>query len=255
VRADQEIMALNAELERRVEQRTAELSAANRELEAFSYSIAHDLKAPLRAIAGFADGLREGFASEDAGRRGVDRIIANAARMTEMIDDLLRLSQVTLSPLARRPLDLALVARAVAREALSGYPRAQLQVADIPTAQADPGLLQQVYSNLIINALKFSSKQAHPRVEVGAESRNGDMIYFVRDNGAGFDMSDAHRLFGVFQRLHSPREFEGTGIGLAIVRRIVQRHGGRIWANATRGAGATFHFTLDPTASSTGPST
>lgn len=248
VRADQEVKALKAELERRVEQRTADLIAANQELEAFSYSIAHDLKAPLRAISGFAAGLREEHAVrlEEAGKHGIARIIANAARMTAMIDDLLGLSQVARIPLTRRRLDPAPVARAAAKEALAGYPCAHLEVADMPPARADYGLLLQVYSNLIGNALKFSCKRQNANVEVGAERRGDRVVYFVRDNGAGFDMRDAHKLFGVFQRLHSVREFEGTGIGLAIVRRIVQRHGGRVWADAAPDAGASFYFTLEP---------
>lgn len=248
VRAKQEINALKDELERRVEQRTAALIAANQELEAFSYSIAHDLKAPLRAISGFAAGLRDEYAVrlEEAGKHGIARIIANAARMTAMIDDLLGLSQVTRTPLTRRTLDPAPIARAAAKEALAGYPCAHLVVADMPPTQADYGLLLQVYSNLIGNALKFSCKRQHAYVEVGAERQGDVVVYFVRDNGAGFDMRDAHRLFGVFQRLHSLREFEGTGIGLAIVRRIVQRHGGRVWADAAPEAGTTFYFTLEP---------
>lgn len=240
--------AKDADLNRRVERRIAELLAANRELEAFSYSIAHDLKAPLRAIGGFAEMLRDEDLPvlNETARQHVDRILANTSRMNEMIEDLLRLSQVTRNSLTRTPLDLAPLARAAAAELFAAYPRARLQIAAMPPAEADRGLMLQVYSNLIANALKFSRKREHPVIEVGAERLDNATVYFVRDNGAGFSMHEADRLFGVFQRLHPTREFEGTGVGLAIVQRIVQRHGGRIWAHSAPNAGATFHFTLEP---------
>ena len=240
--------AKDAAVNRRVEKRIAELLVANRELEAFSYSIAHDLKAPLRAIGGFAEMLRDEDIPvlNETARHNVDRILANTSRMNEMIEDLLRLSQVTRSSLTRMPLDLAQLARAAAAELFVTYPGARLQIAAMPPAEADRGLMLQVYSNLIANALKFSRKREHPVIEIGAERVGDATAYFVRDNGAGFSMHEADRLFGVFQRLHSTREFEGTGVGLAIVQRIVQRHGGRIWAHSAPDAGATFHFTLEP---------
>ena len=242
--------ARRADLNRRVEQRTAELRAANRELEAFSYSVAHELKAPLRAIGGFAEMLRDEALPplDDTARHHIDRIVTNAIRMTEMIEDLLRLSQVTRSSLTRTTLDLALLARTATAELLAAYPHARMQIADMPAVEADQGLMLQAYSNLIANALKFSCKREHPVIEIGAERKGNATVYFVRDNGAGFSMHNAGKLFGVFQRLHSSREFEGTGVGLVIVQRIVQRHGGRIWAHSAPDAGATFRFTLEPAA-------
>jgi signal transduction histidine kinase len=235
------------ELERRVEQRTAELTAANRELESFSYSVSHDLRAPLRAIAGFVQILEEdhGASFDDEARKAFDRIRANASRMGQLIDDLLEFSRIARVPLTLRRVDMAALARTAADEAAaaSGRP-VQVTIDQLPAAQGEPTLLAQVWANLLSNAVKFTARVAEPQITVGATIDGTETIYFVRDNGAGFDPQYAAKLFGVFQRLHRTSEFEGTGVGLAIVQRVVLRHGGRVWADGLVGQGATFYFTL-----------
>ena len=235
-----------ADLERRVERRTAELSAANRELESFSYSVSHDLRAPLRAIVGFVQILEEdhGGALADEARHALGRVKANATRMGELIDDLLTFSRIARSPVARQPVDLTAIARAAADEAMAAAGRPiELAIEPLPPPWGEPALLKQVYVNLLSNAVKFTARTERPRITIGATA-NGETIYFVRDNGAGFDERYVDKLFGVFQRLHSAREFEGTGVGLALVERIVSRHGGRVWAEGKVNEGATFYFTL-----------
>lgn len=220
-----------------------ELERRNRELEAFSYSVSHDLRAPLRAIDGFSEMLEQDQAArlDDEGREHLRRVRAAARRMSELIDDLLSLSRVSRTELARVSVDLGVVARAVAGQLAPGV---ELVVGDAMVVDADPRLMRVVFENLLGNAWKFTSKVERPRVEVGA-AREGDAVaYFVRDNGAGFNEAYASKLFSPFQRLHSEREFPGTGIGLATVQRIVDRHGGRVWARGEVGRGATFFFTI-----------
>lgn len=246
-RFDADIQSLNQELERRVEQRTKELELANRELEAFSYSVSHDLREPLRAVNGFCRALIEdygGLLPEDA-HHVVDEIRGGALRMGRLIDDLLAFSRLSRQPLQRRHLDVKRIVAECLQELSSAIGKAHVEVRDLLPYEADPALIKQVFLNLIGNALKYSRLRDEPRIEV--ESRLGDdgnVVYLVRDNGTGFDMKYAHKLFHVFQRLHRGVEFEGTGVGLAIVQRIVVRHGGRVWVEAAPNAGATFYFTL-----------
>jgi signal transduction histidine kinase len=226
-----------------------ELESTNRELDAFSYSVSHDLRAPLRAIDGFSSMLEKesGEGLSDDGRHYLARVRASVARMSELIEDLLRLATISRATLTRQPVDLSGIARKVASE-LAARPQStavDVKIEEGLSTEADPRLVTIVLENLIGNAWKFTRKQVQPLIEVGCDSGAG-RAFFVRDNGAGFDMAHADRLFGAFQRLHSEAEFEGTGIGLATVERIVRRHGGRIWAEGEPGNGATFHFTLEP---------
>ncbi|NVB78129.1 MAG: PAS domain-containing protein [Kofleriaceae bacterium] len=225
--------------------------AANRELEAFSYSVAHDLRAPLRAIDGFAQALIEDYSTkiDGDGQRHLDRIRAAAQRMALLIDDLLELSRVTRAEHKVQPIDLATIARTAFSILERGEPDRKVTFA-APTklpAVADPKLVAIVFDNLLGNAWKFTSKISAPQIELGTRVDANERIYYVRDNGAGFDMSYREKLFGVFQRLHPTSEFPGTGIGLATVKRIVERHGGRVWAEGEVGKGATFYFTLPET--------
>jgi PAS domain S-box-containing protein len=243
-----ELMALNAELEARVAQRTAALDHANKELETFSYSVSHDLRAPLHHLSGFsAIVLKANEGKLDAA--SVDylkRINAASERMGRLIADLLALSRVSRQELNKRNFDLSELAGEVANSLVRTHPGREVRVTVEPEMKADgdPGLVRIVLENLIGNAWKFTSRTNEPRIEVGLEERDGETVYCIRDNGAGFDMKYAGKLFGAFQRLHTLAEFEGTGIGLSIVQRIVVRHGGRIWAEAEVGKGATFYFTL-----------
>ncbi|WP_147652887.1 sensor histidine kinase [Vulcaniibacterium gelatinicum] len=239
-RADQAVRALNAELQASTEQ----LRQANRELEAFSYTISHDLRAPLRHIHGYARMLQEDAADRLDGdcRRWLDEIGEAARRMGALIDDLLAFSRLGRKPLERTRVDMAALAAQVAAELDDG---GRVRIAPLPEAHADPALLRQVWVNLLSNALKYSAPRgAEARVEVEGERMDGRVRYRVRDNGVGFDMKYADKLFGVFQRLHTADEFEGTGVGLAIVQRIVARHGGTVSARAEPGRGAEFTFEL-----------
>jgi signal transduction histidine kinase len=244
-----------AELEARVSRRTAELGTAfdrldraNKELEAFSYSVSHDLRTPLRAIDGFSRIVMDDFgaALPEEGRKHLQRVIAATRRMEQLIDDLLELARLGRGEIVREPVDVTETARAIAAELASLDPdrRVEWRIAGGLTALADERLVQVVLENLLSNAWKFTSGRAAARVEVGAVERDGRAGFFVRDDGAGFDMAYADKLFGAFQRLHTPAEFAGNGIGLATVRRIVERHGGAVWAEGAVGAGATFFFTL-----------
>ena len=246
-RSEALVRELNVSLERRVAERTAELEAANRELESFSQMISHDLRAPVRAISGFTEALRRSHASglDEKGARYLELVDKNATRMDTMIGDLLKLAQAGRAQVAKVPVDMRALAASVVEELTGPAPgRAEVIVGDLPPVSGDSSLLRQVWVNLISNALKFSSKIEHPRIEVGAERRRGEVEFFVRDNGCGFEFEYAHKLFGMFQRLHSEREFEGTGVGLAIIHRIVERHGGRVSAHSAQGEGATFRFSL-----------
>jgi PAS domain S-box-containing protein len=246
-RAEAEVRRLNAELEQRVRDRTAQLEEANRELDAFAYSVSHDLRAPLRAIDGFAQILVEDYGPQldEEGRRLCGVVSDSARDMGRLIDDLLALSRVGRAALKPSSVDMRRMAAQMFAELATAADRARLdlRVGDLPEATADPAMMRLVWQNLIGNAIKFTSKREHAVIEVGAAREGQDVIYSVRDNGAGFDMQYAGKLFGVFQRLHNVQDFEGTGVGLAIVQRIVHRHGGRVWAEGRPGEGATFFFT------------
>jgi signal transduction histidine kinase len=246
--ADAERRKLNEELERRVAERTTQLEAANKELEAFSYSVSHDLRAPLRAVVGFSKLVVEDHAAQidEEARRKLEVIQSEAQRMGVLIDDLLAFSRLGRKAMNVMDLDMTQLAKST-YDGLNGQhggPRAELRMGSLPRVKADRALLAQVWANLLSNALKFSSKQEQPLIEVSAVSDEKEHIFFVRDNGAGFDPRYQNKLFGVFQRLHNASEFPGTGVGLALVQRIVARHGGRVWADSKPGQGATFYFTL-----------
>jgi signal transduction histidine kinase len=242
--AENEIRNLNKNLA----DRSLEVEAANKELEAFSYSVSHDLRAPLRAVDGFSRILLEEHASQlsEEGQGFLCRVRDNAVNMGQLIDDLLAFSQLSRRPLKKQnvvPADLA-------RQVLDELKQEQngrcvdASVSDLPRCNGDPKLLKQVFVNLLSNAFKYTRKCEVAHIEVGCEKINGETVYFVKDNGAGFNMKYANKLFGVFQRLHRSEEYEGTGVGLAIVQRVVHRHGGRIWAEAVIDKGASFYFTL-----------
>jgi signal transduction histidine kinase len=237
-----------AELEATVRQRTEALVAANRELEGFSYSVSHDLRAPLRAVDGYARMLEEDYAPrlDDEARRLLSVVRSSASRMGRLIDDLLAFSRLGRQQPARQVLDMAALVREVVDEARKASP-ARVEVSELPQANADRSLMRQVWVNLVDNALKYSSKRADARVEIGGRDDGAEAVYWVRDNGVGFDMRYVGKLFGVFQRLHRADEFDGTGVGLAIVQRVVARHGGRVWAEAKSGQGACFQFSLPRT--------
>ncbi|MBI4331542.1 MAG: PAS domain S-box protein [Chloroflexi bacterium] len=242
--AEEAIVTLNEELK----QRAVELEASNKELEAFSYSVSHDLRSPLRSMAGFSQALLEDYGArlDEQGRGYLARIQASSDLMGRLIDDLLELSRVTRAGMRPEPIDLSALALAALAEIQKAQPQRRVEYAVAPglMVQGDSRLIHLLMENLLENAWKFTAKAASPRIEVGVADRDGTRAYFVRDNGAGFDMAYAGKLFLPFQRLHKATEFPGTGIGLATVQRIVQRHGGRVWGEGETGRGATFYFTL-----------
>ncbi len=244
----EQIRRYAAELEQRVAERTVELAAVNKELETFAYSVSHDLRAPLRSIDGFSRALLEDYEDRlDAeGQDYLHRIRAACQRMGQLIDDLLRLSRVTRTEMYRAPVDLSALAQEIAVELQEMQPERQVEFIIQPglMADGDARLLRVVLENLLGNAWKFTGKQERARIEFGLTEVGGQQAYFVRDDGAGFNMAYAHKLFGAFQRLHSVAEFDGNGIGLATVKRIIHRHSGRVWAEGSVGQGATFYFTL-----------
>ena len=259
---NRELRRYATELEERVTERThelqernealrrnaAELLAANTELDAFAYSVSHDLRAPLRSIDGFSQVLLEDYGAQldESGRDSLQRVRAASQRMATLIDDLLKLARVTRSEMRTELVDLSKIARDIATELHRSTPERQVDVtiAQGLEARGDVRLLRVALENLLRNSWKYTAKQPRPRIEFATVEGNGERVFMVRDNGAGFDMQYADKLFGVFQRLHSADEFEGTGVGLATVRRIITRHGGRIWAEGAVDRGATFYFTL-----------
>jgi len=251
-KAEGEVRRLNAELEQRVHNRTAELEASNKELEALTYTVAHDLRAPLRAIDGFSQILLKEYAAllpADA-QRYLHLNRQNVQRMDQLVDGLLTFARLHRQVLQKRTVDTGALVRQVvdARRERQPERKIEITIRDLPGCTADPALLKQVFTYLLDNAFKFTRRCATARIEVGAypdPNRSGGHVYFVKDNGVGFDMQYVHKLFGVFQRLHRTEDYPGTGVGLAVVQRIVHRHGGRIWAEGAVDQGATFSFTLE----------
>ena len=248
------------ELEGRLRERTADLEIANRELktangelEAFAYSVAHDLGAPLRAIQSLGRIVVDDYAAQlpSEAQGFMTQILTSAQRMKRMMEDLLRLSRISQSQLSKQKIELSTLVKDVLADLRGEYESRSVEVrlGQLPDCFGDAALLKQVFVNLLSNAFKFTRGKPQAVVEIGYEEQGDEKVYFVRDNGAGFEMKNAPKLFGVFQRLHGEKEFEGTGVGLSIVRRIVERHDGRIWADAMAGQGATFYFTLDTNSS------
>jgi light-regulated signal transduction histidine kinase (bacteriophytochrome) len=240
-----------------LQQRTTQLETANKELEAFSYSVSHDLRSPLRAIDGFSRILIEEYASQlpAEARRYLDLVRSNTQKMGELVDDLLAFSRLGRQPLRKQSVSPEGIVRESLEDLQTEKAGRQVEIVignpsagpghALPDCEADPALLKQVFLNLLSNALKFTRRRPVARIEVGFEEKDGSRAYFVRDNGVGFDMQYVGKLFAVFQRLHRSEDYEGTGVGLAIVQRIVARHGGRAWAEAEVDKGATFYFTLE----------
>jgi two-component system sensor histidine kinase/response regulator len=242
-KAQQEIKQLYTDLERK----NAQLELTNKELESFSYSVSHDLRAPLRSINGYAQIIREEYAGSlgDEAKRLFQIIQNNAKKMGDLIDDLLAFARMGRKELTRLPVDMnKLVEPIIADIVHVTGSKANIQVQPLLPVYGDPVLLSQVYANLVSNAIKYSAKKDKPEVEIGSFEEDNDHVYYVKDNGAGFDMTYVHKLFGVFQRLHTVEEFEGTGVGLAIVQRIIVKHGGRVWAEGKMNEGAAFYFSL-----------
>jgi len=235
-------------LEKIVEERTTQLQKANKELEAFSYSVSHDLRAPLRSISGFAMILKEDYVArlDPEANRLTDKIITNAKMMGRLIDDLISFSKMGRTEIDRQIVDMKKLVESCVAETLQreGENKCQTEIHPLPACYGDQNLIKQVWMNLISNAVKYSSKNPVPRVEIGCTESDDKHTYYVRDNGVGFDMKYAHKLFGVFQRLHSQKEFEGTGLGLALAKRIINQHNGDIWSEASTGEGAVFYFSL-----------
>jgi light-regulated signal transduction histidine kinase (bacteriophytochrome) len=247
-KAEEEIKILNESLEKKVTDRTAQLEAVNKELEAFTYSVSHDLRAPLRIIDGYTEMLVSDYQNklDEEAKRMFGIITGNVRKMGQLIDDLLNLSQTGRKELLLYPADMNKLVKSVIDEQLSlnGEKPPDIKIENLLPAKCDSGLLQQVWSNLISNAIKYSGKQEKPVIRINSFRQNGEIVYQIKDNGVGFDMKYAGQLFGVFQRLHKATEFEGTGVGLALVKRIVAKHNGRVWAESEPGKGAIFFFSL-----------
>jgi signal transduction histidine kinase len=248
IQAEAEIRRLNVDLEKHVRERTRDLEAANNELEAFSYSVSHDLRVPLRAIDGFTRILLEEYSGPLPleSKRLLSIIRASIQQMSQLIDDLLSFSRLTRREFRKTEIDMAELADSVVQELRRSEPERPLEVsiAKLARAQGDPAMMRQVFTNLVANAFKFTRHKPRAKIEIRSEVKDEETVYWVTDNGAGFDAQYSDKLFGVFQRLHPMEEFEGTGVGLAMVQRIIHRHGGRVWADGKVNAGATFYFTL-----------
>jgi light-regulated signal transduction histidine kinase (bacteriophytochrome) len=247
-KAGLEIKQLNAELARHIE----ELQVTNQELESFSYSVSHDLRAPIRAINGYARIILERYAgqSDKELKRLLVIIETNALKMGVLVDDLLAFSKLGKRAVTKTAFDFnGMVNRVVADCMAAGECHAHISILPLKSTEGDESLLRQVFANLASNAIKYSAKKAAPVIEIGFSENDDEYIYYVKDNGSGFNMAYVHKLFGVFQRLHNDEQFEGTGVGLAIVQRIVAKHGGRVWAEGKEGEGATFYFSLPRPAS------
>jgi signal transduction histidine kinase len=247
-RAEKELVSLNTQLEQRVIERTTQLEAANKELEAFAYSVSHDLRAPLRAVDGFSKFILEDYENklDSEGKRLLKLIRSNTQKMDQLISDLLALSRVTRSELNFSGIDMTQMAISMFNESSSqDVPdKISLTIDPLPEAYADPTYMKQVWVNLITNAIKFSSKEKKPVIKICGYTKDRVNVYYVKDNGVGFNPEYTHKLFCVFQRLHKSDDFEGTGVGLAIIQRIIHRHGGKVWAEGEEGKGATFYFSL-----------
>jgi light-regulated signal transduction histidine kinase (bacteriophytochrome) len=245
---EEEINKLNASLEERVKERTAQLEEANKELQAFAYSVSHDLRAPLRAIDGFSKFVIEdyGQALDSEGQRLLGLIRSNTQKMDKLITDILSLSRVTRGEHRKSLIDMTKMAMSMLNETASPEILEKLEfiIDPLPQTYADSTFIKQVWINLISNAIKFSSLKMKPEIKIGGYKENNYNVYYISDNGVGFNPEYAHKLFGVFQRLHKANEFEGNGVGLAIVQRIIHRHGGKVWAESKEGRGATFYFSL-----------
>jgi PAS domain S-box-containing protein len=252
-KAELEILQLNENLEHKVAERTQELKESNlqlelvnKELNSFTYSVSHDLRAPLRAVDGYSKILAEDYDSvlDEEGHRLLDNIQQNARKMGKLIDDLLIFSRLGKKEIQKTEVDMQLLTEEVVQEIKPADSTTVIKIEKMITAPADYGLIRQVMINFVSNAIKYSSKTTQPLIVIRSEQKENEIIYSIQDNGVGFEMSYAHKLFGVFQRLHSNEEFEGTGVGLAIVQRIIHKHSGQVWAEAEPGKGATFHFSL-----------
>jgi PAS domain S-box-containing protein len=245
---EEENKVLTEQLEEKVRQRTKELEIVNKELEAFSYSVSHDLRVPLRAISGFSNMLQEDYEDklDKEGNRIIDVIVEKTKMMGQLIDDLLTFSKMARLEVVNEGIDMEYLAKKCIDDFLQNGKEVRYSVIinKMPSCRGDVSMLKQVWSNLLANAVKYSSKKEQPQIEIGAEESTDNITYYVRDNGTGFDMQYADKLFGVFQRLHRQDEFEGTGLGLALVKRIISKHGGEIWAEAALNKGATFYFSI-----------
>jgi signal transduction histidine kinase len=244
---NKEILTFNQKLEQNIADRTKELEAANKELESFSYSVSHDLRSPLRSIDGYSRILIEDYGGklDDEGKRILEVIMRNAVRMGQLIDDLLAFSRIGKQNLIKVNLNLELIVQTAVDEVKNNYAKeTQIEIKPLLPARGDSSMLKQVIVNLVSNALKYSMKKEKSIVEIGSYADDNGNVYYVKDNGAGFDMRYYDKLFGVFQRLHSNNEFEGTGVGLALVQRIIHKHGGKVWAEGKVDEGATFYFSL-----------
>ncbi len=248
-RVEEKIRRLNSELEKRVLDRTAELAEANQELEAFTYSVAHDLQAPLRNIQSYAQLLEEDYGSQvpPEAVQYFARIAVRGKHMAQLVTDLLNLSRIAKRDLNRQEINLQSLVEEAVLSAKSELKNRNIEwhIGKLPKVACDPGLIKQVFANLLSNAVKYTQLRPTAKIEIGRMRRDGEEAIYVRDNGVGFDMRYADKLFGVFQRLHPPGDFEGTGVGLATVARIIRKHGGTIWAESEEDKGATFYFTLE----------